>query len=372
MFDWLLNRNKKRVFVGLSGGVDSSVTAALLKKEGYEVVGCFIRTWYPEWLSERCTWRDDRRDAMRVAAHLDIPFIEVDLCQEYKEGVADVMIREYQAGRTPNPDVLCNEVVKFGAFFRWAMERGADVVATGHYAQIKKGKHPTLIRGRDNKKDQSYFLWKLGTEQLSKTLFPVGEFTKQRVRVMAQTFGLPTAEKKDSQGICFLGAIDLEEFLGHYIDLVAGDVLDESGHVIGRHKGSVVYTIGQRHGFTLEKQGNNNTPLYVVAKDIHANTITVAPKHEPIKGEPLHENHYILSECVLHPSWKTHEKKLGCQIRYQGLVLSCCIEHHVPEKNEVTIVIESDEEVALGQSVVFYAGNQCLGGGIVKEKAEKS
>ena len=224
---------KKKVFVGLSGGVDSAVSATLLKKQGYEVVGVFIKTWHPDFLE--CNEEDERRDAMRVAAFLDIPFLTFDLADVYKKEVADYMIREYKEGRTPNPDVMCNKEVKFGTFLKKAISMGADCVATGHYARVLspcEGGVPEgrggLLKGKDPSKDQSYFLWTLKQEQLERIVFPIGNLKKTEVRKLAKKFNLPVAEKKDSQGICFLGEIDLKEFLKHYIKLKKGKAAIEN------------------------------------------------------------------------------------------------------------------------------------------------
>ncbi len=214
---------KKKVFVGLSGGVDSSVSAALLQSQGYDVFGVFIKVWQPDFYE--CTWKEDRLDAMRVCAKLNIPFYTLDLEKEYKKEVVDYMIEEYKNGRTPNPDVMCNKYIKFGGFFDWAMSQGADFVATGHYARLNK--EHELVAGRDSNKDQSYFLWTLTKEQLSKTLFPVGDIEKTEVRKLAKKFGLPTAEKKDSQGLCFIGKVDMAEFLHHFIETKPGPVLND-------------------------------------------------------------------------------------------------------------------------------------------------
>src|SRR3989344_5633565 len=232
--------------VGLSGGVDSAVSAALLQRAGADVVGAFIKTWTPDpstVLGARCGWKEERRDAMRVAAHLDIPFVTIDLEREYKESVVDYMISEYKAGRTPNPDVMCNKEIKFGAFLRKALALGADMIATGHYAQVTQSPKvksqnysSKLKRGTDEKKDQSYFLWTLTQDQLGKTIFPVGHLMKSEVRELAKKFKLPVAEKRDSQGICFLGHIDMRQFLSHYIKVESGNVFNESGQVVGEHK----------------------------------------------------------------------------------------------------------------------------------------
>ena len=294
---------KKVVFVGLSGGVDSAVSAALLKKQGFEVVGVFIKTWHPDFLE--CNEEEERRDAMRVAAHLDIPFLSLDLEKVYKKEVADYMIREYKMGRTPNPDVMCNKEVKFGAFLKKALSMGADFVATGHYALRKNSKNSGafalgdkrtgdprrlnslnffLQKGKDPSKDQSYFLWTLRQDQLKKILFPVGNLKKSEVRKLARKFNLPVAEKKDSQGICFLGAVDLKEFLKHYIKEKRGKVLNEKGEEIGFHDGVVFHTLGERHGFTITKKNPNDKRYYIVSKDMKKNILVVSTRQDLVKN----------------------------------------------------------------------------------------
>ena len=277
-------RNKAtKVFVGMSGGVDSSVSAALLKQAGYDVTGVFIKVWQPDWIE--CTWRDERHEAMRVAAHLGIPFVTLDLEKEYKEGVIDYMIAEYSAGRTPNPDVMCNREVKFGAFWKWAKSQGAEYVATGHYAQVKKLEirnleleEYELLAGVDKNKDQSYFLWTLNQDDLKHILFPVGHLEKPEVRKLAKKFKLPNSDKKDSQGLCFIGKIDVKDFLAHYIKTEMGNVLNEKGEIIGTHNGALLLTIGERHGFTIDPKFKtaHDEAYYVVSKDVKNNTITVS------------------------------------------------------------------------------------------------
>ena len=328
----------------MSGGVDSSVSALLLKKNDYDVTGVFIKVWQPEFFE--CTWRQDRLDAMRVCAKLDIPFITLNLESEYKKEVVDYMIEEYKRGRTPNPDVMCNKYVKFGGFFDWAIEQGADYVATGHYARTSRvesrkskvesknlnimNKHygvsnntimNQLVAGSDKNKDQTYFLWTLTQKQLSKTLFPIGDLDKPKVRKLAEKYVLSTAVKKDSQGLCFIGKIDIKDFLRNYIKEKKGKVLDENGNKIGEHDGAFYLTVGQRHGFNItrnirgqdaehmrnsvekngglslrrsgatgkgessvfsecnQKQKKDIAPYYIISKDIKNNTITVS--HSP-------------------------------------------------------------------------------------------
>ena len=263
----------RRVFVGMSGGVDSSVSAALLKQAGYDVTGVFIRVWQPDWIE--CNWREDRRDAMRVCAALDIPFITLDLEKEYKRDVIDFMIAEYKAGRTPNPDVMCNKYVKFGGFLDFALKNGADFIATGHYARNIDDR---LIVSKDSNKDQTYFLWTLNQKQLSHVLFPVGHLEKPEVRKLAKKFKLPVADKKDSQGLCFIGKVDFKEFLATFTKLERGNVLNERKEVIGFHDGAQLFTIGERHGFTITKKTPDDAPYFIVSKDVKANTITVSSK----------------------------------------------------------------------------------------------
>ena len=301
----------KTVFVGLSGGVDSGVAAARLLLQGYSVVGVFIKVWHPDFMV--CNWEAERLDAMRVAAHLKIPFLTCDAEADYRDAVAKYFINEYRAGRTPNPDVMCNKYVKFGAFLRFAKERGADFIATGHYAQkIETDGGCRLARGIDSGKDQSYFLWTLSSDQLAQSLFPVGDTTKENIRKEAESYGLPVFKKKDSQGICFLGHIDIPEFLSHYIDMVPGKVLDTAGEVVGEHTGAVSYTIGQRHGFEMHNSTESSAPQYVARKDVVANTITVS-REQPrtIKNSALELTSITLRERV-------HEnERLLVQTRYR-------------------------------------------------------
>ena len=235
----------KKVFVGISGGVDSAVSALLLKQEGYDVTGVFIKVWQPDFVE--CTWKEDRFDAMRVAAQLDIPCVTLDLEKEYKEGVIDYMIEEYRNGRTPNPDVMCNREVKFGAFYNWVKEQDKDAyIATGHYAKIVDSGQG-LGTSKDTNKDQTYFLWALKKELLPSIIFPVGHLEKSDVRALAEKYNLPVSKKKDSQGLCFIGSIDIKTLLKKYIDEKVGEVLNEKGEVIGVHEGVMFYTINNLH-----------------------------------------------------------------------------------------------------------------------------
>ncbi len=345
---------KKKVFIGMSGGVDSSVSAAILKDAGYDVTGVFIKVWQPDWIP--CTAKEDRIDAMRVALEIGIPFITLDLEKEYKKEVVDYMIEEYKSGRTPNPDVMCNAYVKFGGFYNWAMSQGADFVATGHYARIENGE---LKMGDDKNKDQSYFLWTIKKEQLSHIIFPVGNIEKPEVRKLAKKFGLSTADKKDSQGICFIGKIDIKDFLSHYIPFERGDVLDMTNKVIGYHNGSFLYTIGERHGFTITEKTPNDLPYYVISKDIKKNTITVSNKTE---NNELPNG--IKQIKLRNINWINEKPKIGDVLEARS--------RYRQELNKIKIIGEDTIEfekpqytISSGQSLVIYYNNTCLGGGII-------
>jgi len=360
---WPTKRNtstKRRVFVGLSGGVDSAVSAALLKKDGYEVTGVFIRIaidGYP------CTAGVDKLDAMRVAAHLKIPFLSVDLSQEYIDRVFEISVAEFARGRTPNPDTLCNKEIKFGLFFDWCMAQGAEMVATGHYAKIVPDHffEPVfLYSGADSEKDQSYFLWAVPETKLRKTLFPVGHLQKPEVRRLAKKFGLPNSDRKDSQGLCFLGPVSINDMLHKELQLVPGNVLDEKWEVIGRHEGTAAYTLGQRHGFELSAQTPYTQPHFVVAKDITRNTITVSTNKFP---EHVRETVVELSET----NWIGEHKdgEYSARYRYRQKLIPA-------ELVGELVVLKEPHFVPEGQSLVLYdlprgkaGGARCVGGGVI-------
>ena len=341
---------KRKVFVGMSGGVDSSVAAALLKERGFAVIGVFLKPWQPEGV--RCLWEQDRADALRVAAHLGIQFETWDVAEVYGERVGRVMLDAYTRGETPNPDVLCNQEIKFGIFYDQARKRGADAVATGHYARIsEKDGALALYAGVDHNKDQSYFLWTLRSEQLPHIIFPIGDMEKPQVRAQAQRLGLITHDKKDSQGVCFIGAFDMHDFLQRHIATTPGPIVNEDGARIGTHDGAQLYTIGQRHGLAL---GGKEAPLYVVAKDITANTLTVG----------LKANLYVSRIRIVNMHWIGQEQKMpllcDVRIRYRAPVTHCTL-----SQDGECIFAEAQRGVAVGQSAVFYDGDRVLGGGII-------
>jgi tRNA-uridine 2-sulfurtransferase len=359
-------KKKNKIFVGISGGVDSSVCLQILKEEGHDVYGVFIRTWSPDFL--KCNWQEERRDAMRVCAHLNVPFFECDAIEAYKNEVVQYMIEEYKNGRTPNPDVMCNRQIKFGIFWDFAKSRGADFIATGHYARNNyefRIKNYELKKGTDLSKDQSYFLWTLTQEDLSHTLFPIGHLNKTDVRKIALKHKLPTAIKKDSQGVCFLGRVEMKDFLKHYIDIKKGDVLNEKEEIIGSHDGAMFFTLGERHGFEINKEIKKDKPLYIIKKDIEKNTITVSHQSDWWEniGRTNRECIYDLFKInfIINPEIN---KDYKCQIRYHGEMLDCQIKEINGEKAK--ILFNKNVLIDKGQSVVFYDDDVCLGGGIVE------
>ncbi len=380
-------RKLKRVFIMMSGGVDSSVAAFLLaKNKKYEVVGCFIKGYNIDGCQEA-----DAEDARRVAGFLKIPFYVIDLENEYKKLVVDYMIDGYKKGITPNPDVMCNKEIKFGLFLKKALGMGADYVATGHYVRLQNCKieklknlknkinqqsfNLSIFQSRDLSKDQSYFLWTLTQEQLKHCLFPIGEYLKSEVREIAKKAGLPTAEKKDSQGICFLGMVKFKDFLKQYLPVKKGDVSDVDGKKIGEHNGAWFYTIGQRHlGIANRKsQGANNKPIYIVEKNIRKNILTVAEGEDNpalYKNEiKLTDVNFINSKEVGLPQGSPTSQIL-IRVRYrQPLIKAQLIfpRQSASKSASIRALFEvAQKAVAPGQSAVFYAKNgEMLGGGII-------
>ena len=354
---------KRKIMVAMSGGVDSSVVAALLLAEGHEVTGAFMKNWSDEAdpCTGECAWKKDRQDALRVATTLGIPFETFDFEAEYRRDVVEYMVREYAAGRTPNPDVMCNSKVKFKLFLRKALDSGADMIATGHYARVaEQSGRFALLAGIDTNKDQSYFLNQLTQEQLSKTLFPIGHLPKPEVRRLAAEFDLPTAAKKDSQGICFIGKVDLREFLGEKISGIPGDVVTIDGKVVGRHAGIAPYTIGQRHGLGI----GGGAPYFVVDKDLSRNVVIVSRAEADLFASALvaEEPHWIAGEPPTFPL------RCRARIRYRQPLQDCTV---TATDGQLRVdFAHSQRAISPGQFAVFYDGDICLGGAVIVRRAE--
>ncbi len=365
---------KPTVFLALSGGVDSAVAALLLQKKGYEVKGIFLKIWSDNKDEAGvCPWVQDRLDAIAVAAKLNIPLITLDFENEYKQEVFQYFVQEYSAGRTPNPDILCNEVIKFGVFLDYALAHGADYIATGHHVRRapEDGKSDeqiySLLSGIDPKKDQSYFLSRLNQHQLRHSLFPIGAMTKAQVRFLAHEHGLDVvADKRSTRGICFIGKVDLRTFLSKYTIEKPGRIVDAMGKEVGTHKGVSFYTIGQRKGLDIPAANPHSNAYYVVAKNAETNTLVVAPGSDPA----LEKN--ILYAQELH--WldgkiKTFPFSCQARIRYHQELANVRLEFEAENpKLEGKLLVEFDEPqrfVAPGQFVVFYAKDQVLGSAII-------
>ena len=389
---------KKRVVVGLSGGVDSSVAAYLLQQQGYEVIGLFMKNWHDDsvTISNECPWLEDSNDALLVAEKLGIPFQTVDLSEQYQEKIVDYMFSEYEKGRTPNPDVLCNREIKFAVFLEIALSLGADYVATGHYCQKRtteiEGKllyH--LIAGADNNKDQSYFLCQLSQEQLAKSLFPIGALTKPQVREIAAEMELVTAEKKDSQGLCFIGKVRLPEFLQQKLQPKEGQIIQidknhsvysssdetetldslshkitytpEMGKVVGKHQGAHYFTVGQRKGLNV---GGTTEPLFVIATDVVTNTIYtgLSSNHPGLFRRGLFidasETHWIRTDLALSVG---ESKEVMARIRYRQPLQKATL--HQEEKGMYVIFDEPQSAITEGQFVAWYQEDELLGSGVI-------
>lgn len=354
-----INKQKK-VFVGLSGGVDSSLAAALLLEKGYQVVGVYMKNWTENIGNMCCSTDQDAMDARLVAKKLGIPFYVWNFEKEYKEKVMGYFFSEYENGRTPNPDVLCNREIKFKMFLDRALALGADFVATGHYARIKEDKGQFhLLKGLDKNKDQSYFLCALTQNELAKIIFPVGDYTKPEVRQLAEKYNLHTATKKDSQGICFVGEINIKDFLKNNIKVVPGKVIDTEGNLLGYHEGLAFYTIGQREGLPMLSNG----PWYVVDKNLHNNDLIVSRN----ANDPL----LWRTECLVdNVSWTNKEYEfsldLEVSVRYRHEPASATIVKD--DQNKLRIIFDNPERaITPGQFAVFYLDEELIGSGTIIE-----
>jgi tRNA-specific 2-thiouridylase len=347
---------KKTVFVGMSGGVDSSVTAALLKQQGYNVLGVYMKNWTKSLPGFDCPWKEDFQDAKRVAVQLGIDFKVFDFEKQYKQKVVDYMIDEFVAGRTPNPDIMCNQEVKFKLFLETCLEEGADMIATGHYSIVKDGK---LYQAKDKNKDQTYFLYRVTENALSKTLFPLGEYTKPEVRKLAKKFGLATATKKESMGICFVGKVGIKEFLSQYVKTKPGKIIDDNKKTVGEHDGAIFYTIGQRQGLGV----GGGLPYYVTGKDMKKNEVYVTTD---LNDKTLWAKEINLTDV----HWINGAPKDGAKVQVRTRHRAPLIEAtlHVASNGKNTLQVALKDEIRAitpGQSTVIYDGDGVLGGGII-------
>lgn len=345
----------KKVFVGMSGGVDSSVTAALLLQQGYDVTGVYMKNWSRDLPGLVCPWKEDYQDAKRVAVQLGIPFKMYDFEKEYRHKVVDYMIDEYKAGRTPNPDIMCNQEVKFKLFLNTALEDGADLIATGHYARIKDGQ---LLTGLDPGKDQSYFLCRVSEDALRKSLMPIGEYKKAEVRAMARKLGLSTAEKKDSQGICFVGKVGIKDFLEQFVTAEPGKIIDQKGQVVGEHDGALFYTIGQRQGLGV----GGGLPFYVVGKDMAKNEVYVTTD---LQDGRLWNDSLTLTSLFWINDPPRENGIYKVRTRYRAELLEVTALQKLDNDNWQVSLKDEVRALTPGQSAVLYDGDRVVGSGIV-------
>ncbi|OMF61821.1 tRNA 2-thiouridine(34) synthase MnmA [Paenibacillus sp. FSL R5-0490] len=359
-----MNKDPKdtRVVVGMSGGVDSSVAALLLKEQGYDVIGIFMKNWDDTDENGVCTATEDYNDVIRVCNQIGIPYYAVNFEKQYWDKVFTYFLEEYKAGRTPNPDVMCNKEIKFKAFLEHAMNLGADYLATGHYARVefRDGEYK-MLRGLDDNKDQTYFLNQLTQDQLEKVMFPIGDIEKSKVRELAKEAGLATAAKKDSTGICFIGERNFKEFLGNYLPAQPGNMETMDGKVVGKHDGLMYYTIGQRHGLGI---GGAGEPWFAIGKDLKRNVLYV--------GQGFH-NELLYSDSIIavNTSWVTNSEQpqeFECTAKFRYRQADSRVKVQILEDGKVKVVFEEPiRAVTPGQAVVFYNGDECLGGGTIDE-----
>ena len=355
-------KTEQTVFVGMSGGVDSSLSALLLKNAGYNVVGVYMKNWSRDLPGMKCPWAEDLADAKRVATKLDIDFRIFDFEDEYRQKVVDYMLTEFKKGNTPNPDIMCNQEIKFKLFYDVARTQGADLIATGHYANTD-GKN--LKKAVDQNKDQTYFLYRISEEAIQHTLFPLGDLYKTDVKRMAAEAGLDNAYKKESMGVCFVGEVGIRDFLKEYFKINPGAIIDrETGQTLGTHEGAIFYTIGQRHGLSL----GGGLPYYIVDKDMAKNIVYVSKN---LNDSALWTKKLSLKDVLLRPEYQSDRaifippENIGVRIRHRAALQKAKLK--IENNNLATLEFTTEfKRPASGQSAVFYHGDVCLGGGIIK------
>lgn len=343
------------IFVGLSGGVDSSVTAKLLLDAGHQVTGIYMKNWADDLPGFHCPWKEDYQDAKRIAVQLGIKFKVYDFTKEYKQFVVDEMIAQFKLGLTPNPDVLCNQEIKFKLFYNLAIKDGADKIATGHYAKTESGH---LFAAKDSNKDQTYFLYRISKQALNDTIFPLGDLTKPEVKKLAKKWDLVTAEKKESMGICFVGKVGIKDFLKNFIDVNPGEIINQNNVVVGTHEGAELYTIGQRHGLNIGEE----IPYYVSGKNIKLNQVFVTNNISDNKLWATELNLTSLSWINQPP---VEDQSYFLRYRHRGKLISCRLKFSESGHLDV-ILTEKQPSISPGQSAVIYSeAGECLGGGII-------
>ncbi len=347
----------KKVFVGLSGGVDSSVAAALLVEQGYEVTSVFMKNWSHDVAGHHCPWKEDLASARSVAAHLDIELKVYDFEKQYFDAVTKYMLDAYKKGITPNPDIMCNQEIKFKVFLKKCLSEGAEMIATGHYARLE---NKQLKTAKDESKDQTYFLYRMNPETADKVLFPIGEYKKSEVRKLAGTFNLPTAERPDSQGLCFVGNVPMKDFLSEFIKPKRGDIIDDQGGVVGQHEGAFSYTIGQRHGLGI----GGGKPYYVYKIDANTNKVFVTTNED---SELLNSKDFMIADCVWWDSNKANVSSFEAtvKVRYRSESVPCKVTK-MPNGIYQIRLSQKERAITPGQSAVIYSGSVVVGGGIIQ------
>jgi len=378
-----MKNQKQKVLLAMSGGVDSSVAALLLKKEGYEVIGAFMKNWSDtkDPLTGKCAWRTERKMALKIASRLNISLITLDFEKEYRRDVIDKMFDKYKRGITPNPDIDCNQKIKFPLLLKEAKKMNINLIATGHYARVRKSKYKNknqkeiykLLRGKDESKDQSYFLYKINQEELSHCLFPIGDYTKEQIRNIAKKSKLPNYDKKGTVGICFIGKVNLKKFLQKKIKSKKGKILDPKGKIIGEHDGIYYYTIGQRlgprYGFEIDR-GSKNKPSkwYVAVKNTKTNTIIAAPEDHPInfRKDIIVKNIHFISNKEYEFKKLNIKYKIFSRIRHVGELLPSILFYDKRSKQFKVTLNKPITGISEGQAIVFYIGEDVLGGGEIR------